>query len=123
MSAKKITEAVNGAMQITVVDQLKSQLLAAEKEVGGSEELQAKLEVARAEVTKLVEALKPFAEARNRVLNLKSAIKALEAPVNRSSGNRGVTMTDEVKAKLSATHKRLWAQKKAASAAAQAQAL
>jgi hypothetical protein len=103
----------------SVLELLKAQLIIAEQSAKGSEAIQAKLESAKAEVTKLTAELTPFAEARNRVTQLKNAIRTLEAPVSgKVFSGRGVEMTPEVKAKLSATHKALWAKKKAAAAAA-----
>jgi hypothetical protein len=122
MSPKKATEAmVNGAVEVSVLDQLRLQLAAAEKGIGCSEELTKRLEAAKLEVARLTAELRPFSEARNMVSNLKAAIRSLEAPLTRAAGNRSVVMTPEVKAKLSQAHKAIWAKRKAA-AASQSQA-
>jgi hypothetical protein len=124
MSAKKMNVTENASTTTsavatpTVLDQLKAQLVEAERAASGSEAVAAKLELAKADVAKYQAELLPFASARNRVTQLKAAIKTLEAPVTGRSFGGGVVMTDEVKRKLSETHKRLWQEKKARLAAA-----
>lgn len=116
MSAKKtaeISSVVKGS-QLSIVEQLKIQLAEAEKSIGDSAATQSKLDEAKALVVKFTEELRPFSEARQRVSNLRQAIKSLEAPV---SGHRGVQMTPEVRAKLSQSHKKIWEVRRAAKAA------
>jgi hypothetical protein len=114
MSAKKSSEinAVNGQVnQISIVQQLQNELVQAEKNASGSEKIVAELNAAKAQVTLLSSQLKGFSEARARVAQLRNAIRSLTGPVG-----GGVVMSAETKLKLSETHKRLWAQKKAAKA-------
>jgi hypothetical protein len=124
MSAKKlnVTENVGTTTSAvatpSVLDLLRRQLSEAEASTKGSEAVAAKLELAKADVAKYQAELLPFASARNRVSQLKAAIKTLEAPVTGRSFGGGVVMTQAVKDKLSATHKRLWQEKRAKAAAA-----
>jgi hypothetical protein len=120
MSAKKmnVTENVSittsAVVTPSVLDLLRRQLSEAEETCKGSEAVAAKLELAKADIAKYQAELLPFASARNRVSQLKAAIKTLEAPVTGRSFGGGVIMTDAVKAKLSASHKAIWAKRRAA---------
>jgi hypothetical protein len=115
MSAKNIAVGSNvTSTQVSIIEQLRKQLSEAEESIKGSAGIQEKLDAAKAAVALYTTQLQPYSQARNRIVNLRNAIKSLETPTNRS--NHGVTMTPEVRAKLSASHKKLWAAKRAAAA-------